>query len=498
MKFLKPIFSLLFTLIFSITQAQISKDIQILNLQNGNRIDLSGNPSDLVPFNWTSADIGTPNVVFDYSLEFRLSELGYTHMVDYVAKTCCAPYLQDTTLQFTKQLWSNFLNGLYLQRYGRTFQTGDSLVVDYTLNLAAAGPNATYEFRQDGPIRITFYRGQLNNEYKPFNLTQPYQAYLLLIAGNPNTTQTFSWQGTYCPSGCPKPAYVLLIDTVNGNFENPWQSISVPNNDSSFSIAYSVINQAFIDKKTPEGATLELYWTVMAIGNQQVKQAAFVNRLILINGLLDNENHPYELINPSNNSLVSLSGSAFTQLNFKWENTFTPLSNTPRFFLVFDTLGASPIFGNALLQFESGNQGTDTAINLTYGLLDAALTQKYGKGWKQVNLMWGAKAQLSGTFYYQQEPFNIRFNEGILTNIGAQLPEQPLQIFPNPANNIINISGQTPRFNYQIYSSDGKLLQAQKHVQEPQIKINSLAPGLYILMLENDYGAVSTHKLLKQ
>lgn len=477
---------------------QLTQDYSLISPNDKGRVVLSGDPTQNMPFFWNNGK-GSQTIGVNYDYTIMLDTLGgdISTPIDNITKSCCASSFQDSSLHFTIGQWSSFLNGVYQNLYGRDFKIGDSLQLIWKVNLSAAAPGPQYEFRESMDVfEVTFVRGQLNDEYVPVILKSPALMSTTFIQGNPNQTIDFSWSAAYCPSGCAVASYDLLIDTVNGDFLSPYYSISVPNNDSAWSVNYNTFNQLLKDCNVAENGSRTIYWKVLAYGNSQVQfteQTGFIN---LYNGLLDNENKPFTLISPPNNGIITLTGAASTQLNYKWHSTYTPQTNAATYFLVFDTVDASPLFNKPVISFKTPNNGSDTAINLTYGMIDHALDSVY-PGWTKVNLMWGAKALLNGTFYYPEESYNIEFRSGVLLS-ETSIKEALLKLYPNPAQNTATIQLNAQEARVELFNSSGAKVYEQTLVLgENQIALAQLPNGVYLVRVRSG-DALAIRRLVVQ
>ena len=457
---------------------------------------LEGTQSTLIPLIWTSGKgPQNANTNYDYAILFDTLGGDISTPIDNITKSCCASSFADSTLLFTTEQWASYLNGVSQNLYGKDFSLGDTLHLIWQVNLTAVSPGPAYEFEQSASIfELTFVRGQLDEEYTPVQLINPAPFSNTFIQGNPNQTVSFSWTAAYCPVGCAAASYDLMIDTVNGDFSSPYFSVSVPNNDSSWSVGFNTLNQMLKDTRTPENGSRVIYWKVLAYGNGQVVYSGETRSLRLYNGLLDNENKPFHLINPTRNAVVTLTGPASTQLNFKWERTFTPLASTASYFLVFDTSGASPIFGKPVMQFTSPNGGGDTAINLSYGQIDHVLDSLY-PSWTSATMMWAVKALVGGTFYYPEESFEIEFKTGVIIS-APEVTKSAIQPFPNPSQGLLQLAGVTGDFVAILFSIDGKKQRQWTRVSgDETLDLRSLNPGVYFLhVVEN--GVESRHKIV--
>ena len=67
-----------------------------------------------------------------------------------------------------------------------------------------------------------------------------------------------------------------------------------------------------------------------------------------------------------------------------------------------------------------------------------------------------------------------------------------LELFPNPANNIININLKNNiTSNYEILDVSGKVLKSDSFLNETQINTSNLQNGIYIIRVGNDFESFS-------
>ena len=470
-----------FFLLFSQGKAQVTVDYDLHLPAHQSTVYIAGSSSDPVVFSWSSGKgTGQPGTSFTYDLLFDSLSGDFSTPLDYITNAAYSSYFNDTSLVLTKEIWSHFLNGISQTLRGRDFMHGDTLRLKWRANLTAIEPGPSYEFKtSSSDFAVTFIRGQLNDELTPVNLYYPPVNQLVAVDGNPNATTLFSWSASWCPDGCGTASYQLLIDTALSDFSQPPFSVLVPMNDSSWEVSYSTLNQFLVDTKTPEGATRVIWWKVLAIGNGEVLYSKEARPVVLWNGLLDNEHHAFNLINPGKNLTITLSGDANTQLNFKWESTFTNAGQPSFYTVVFDTAENSPLFGNPLFQFLSANGGSDTAINLTYGQLDHAVDSLY-PGWQSVRLMWSVKALINGTYYYPEEPHEVIFNAGIIKS--ARVPEaNRLKVYPNPTRQSLNLELEGLPDETWVTDLQGRTVKRIPVDPTHPVSLSGLKPGTYLL-----------------
>ncbi len=464
------------------SEAQYTQPYQIKSPLNGTVVHIGGTKSQNLSITWWSGKVNNApaGVNYFYKVYFDSLQGDISSPLSVRDVSCCQSGFNDTSFSSDMGTWAAYLNGISKTVEGKDFQVGDTLTLNVMIDLTAIDGAPNYEFRASDSVVLHFVRTQFSDEYTPFNLQFPQQDLFVDIGGNPNTLVNFTWQTTACPGGCGAAEYTLMIDTVNAGFEYPYSTISVPLNGNSWAISYNTLNQILVDCAVPENASRTVYWTVMATGPGKTTWANQVYRLHLTNRMLNNEHHAYNLLSPNNNTTVTLKGQGNQQLSFRWESTYTPVANTPEFYLVFDTAGASPIFGNPIWQFKTDENGLDSIHALTYGFLKEALDSTYGKNWGKVNLMWTAKALLGGDFYYANKAYNINLIESFITNFEAP-QAQSLECFPNPASDRLYLRGLTREASYRLVDALGKVLVAGQLNSSEAILLSKVANGVYWL-----------------
>ncbi|TNE81107.1 MAG: T9SS type A sorting domain-containing protein [Bacteroidetes bacterium] len=480
--------ALLFVLtgFYSMAEAQYTQAFQIKNPQHGNVVHVGGDKSQNLSVTWTSGKVSNPPVGVNYFYKVYFDSLAgdVSSPLSVRDITCCQSSFNDTSFTTNMGGWASYLNGISKTVSGKDFKVGDTLTLNMMIDLMAVDGLPNYEFRSSDSIVVKFVRTQFSDEYTPFDLQFPQQDLYVNIGGNPNTMVNFTWQNSTCPAGCAAPEFYLMIDTVNDGFQYPYTNITVPFNGNSWSISYNSLNQIIEDCGIPEDGTKTVYWTVMATGPGKTIWANQVFRLHLTNKMLNNENHEYSLLSPVNNTTITLKGAGSQQISYQWESTYTPVANSPEFYLVFDTAEASPIFGNPVFQFKTKNNGIDSAHSLSYGYLKHALDSAYGKSWGQVNLMWTAKALLGGNFYYAKTSFNLNLIESFIIS-ADQAESASVQVYPNPAQDHIRVSGLDTEAKYSLYDATGKQLSKGDLAANGQVSLSDLPSGLYWLELQS-------------
>ena len=89
--------------------------------------------------------------------------------------------------------------------------------------------------------------------------------------------------------------------------------------------------------------------------------------------------------------------------------------------------------------------------------------------------------------YSNGNAFAIRLNFGNTLNIN-NAQNFSLELFPNPANNLININLKNNiKSNYEILDISGKILLSDSFLNETQINSSNLKNGIYLIKIRNDF-----------
>ena len=112
------------------------------------------------------------------------------------------------------------------------------------------------------------------------------------------------------------------------------------------------------------------------------------------------------------------------------------------------------------------------------------------------------------TFYFSANAVNGNGNPGgdggtnstfvlsELTTSSHHLDEASIAVFPNPAQNFINITGENLDYEYTIQNLQGQRLISSNFSQSETIDLSGLSPGLYLINVMTD-GKKTTKKIVK-
>lgn len=101
-----------------------------------------------------------------------------------------------------------------------------------------------------------------------------------------------------------------------------------------------------------------------------------------------------------------------------------------------------------------------------------------------------------GTNYLTQGFHQSSWN---LVGLEDNAPDYEVSIFPNPADDVLNIKASTfGNVTYRLYDAQGNLVLEDKLcAEQTSVQVSQLAPGSYSLTLSNDAQILKTFKLVK-
>jgi uncharacterized repeat protein (TIGR03803 family) len=89
----------------------------------------------------------------------------------------------------------------------------------------------------------------------------------------------------------------------------------------------------------------------------------------------------------------------------------------------------------------------------------------------------------------------ILFND-IYTSVQDKSKESNINLYPNPANNYITITGLSDINSIEIYNSKGQIMKSESH-KTNQIDVSGFNPGIYIIRVKTEKG-IEVKKFVKQ
>ena len=489
-KKMKKLLFLIFILSSQFIQAQVLlKNFDILSPANNAVIVLGGAANNSISFSWNSSKLDPGAIVsHNFRLDFTAAGVNSANPLYNICGRC--------TNSFDTVYTVSHLNLINLLSSFQSFNPGDTIVMYWGVWSSAVDNNAAYQDKYaNQAFKISFVRGILTNELKPFSLISPANATSLFINGASTQTVLFQWNKTECMSNCGYPRYFLVIDSINGNFDYPLLSRFVGNGlgDTSYSLGFDeCLNILDAKGKVPYGTTNSFKWSIRAINNDSIGNVIYgrpSHTITFTKGLLDDNNLPFRLVSPTKDITIILEGdSATANVKFLWTKTFTQASFNTEYRFQMDAANgnfSTPFFN----QLSEGNGG-DTSISFTYGNIHRGLTNKFGSLWLDTaKTKWRVWARNSGFNFYPVEEFNLNFLKGVFTTPSTITPVyQDATVYPNPSlDGWYTLSTLSPNYSVRVTNLEGRTLIEGDNLTE--IDLSQFNKGIYLLFIKSAEGS---------
>ena len=86
---------------------------------------------------------------------------------------------------------------------------------------------------------------------------------------------------------------------------------------------------------------------------------------------------------------------------------------------------------------------------------------------------------------FTESQVEVLFQDGVPLSSKETVPESEVLLFPNPANDQVNLEAPFSIEVIEIYDLTGKLVQTKRGIDLNQININGFANGIYTIFLYN-------------
>jgi hypothetical protein len=427
-----------FVVLSTAATAQLTKPFSIVDVQDNVTIKLEGDKNTEITCVWTDANLHQPGVSVTYSVQFDTIGGDFSNPWSIIGSACCAPFFSDTTVKISYAYLIGELNKIYQTHYGKSFKPGESITLDWSVHVTAIKPGPTYEFASTSSRRITFVRGQFDDEYVPVQLLQPLDNSSFFVEDNNVVKLKFQWNKAYCPGGCGAPQYQIMFDSLGGDFSNPLYFFSVPQSpyDTLLDLRQDVLAQMMFDDGMPTNTPKTYKWTVNVFGNGEEFNAD-AWKISLQRGLMKTEHIPFVTDAPIDNAVFKLEKNKTDSIVFSWHHTRTGYPDAATYEILFSP--ATQLNFNAPL-FRLKANGNDTTYIARFLTLRDSLDKKYGQNWTSLALKWTVEADIIGYKFLSEDTNDILFARGFFTGINTVGKQaQSINLYPNPASSELTV-----------------------------------------------------------
>ncbi|MFN7313792.1 MAG: T9SS type A sorting domain-containing protein [Bacteroidota bacterium] len=213
----------------------------------------------------------------------------------------------------------------------------------------------------------------------------------------------------------------------------------------------------------------------------------------------DATNPNYKLLSPPNNTSALIKGDSTETVAITWEpaNTtgFGDVTYTWKAALADDIDFADPVI--------EAEVPTMPMLVLDYGTISDILAGAGLEIGDSIDLAWTVEASVNGTSVWSADTFGIRLTKGQINSVKeiAQVNNY-LTVYPNPANDVLNISMDNKAgaaTAYAVVDVTGRtVLSGNASANQFNVSLSSVKPGLYFVQVMLNDGSVATKRIVVQ
>lgn len=317
-----------------------------------------------------------------------------------------------------------------------------------------------------------------------FSLSYPANNFTSTIKNKSNDSILFSWNksaffDTY--------RFVLTGD----NMTVPLYSY-VTNQDTSFQLSVSFIDELLALNNVKKGNSLSLNWSVYVYqGSTDSLQSKEINR-VTFTRTRDLKN--FELLQPQNNEKFEWKEQDVKSIPFSWQSSLNNALYKVYFDFPFGTFTAP------IMSLNAGNSGQDTAIVLDNKSLELMLADSGVTFTDSLVLKWKVTAYTDDDTLDVGNSFLFHLKKANSSSISKTYKlNNHLLVYPNPSKDLVNIelTSIEPTFKVSITDISGKVYNTYELLSNTRQKIDlsGFQNGLYFIQF-NDGNKVYSQKLI--
>ncbi len=235
---------------------------------------------------------------------------------------------------------------------------------------------------------------RIDEQTQPFSTLMPSFGQSLIIPENSLRNYSFNWTNPAAATQTVPLQVALLIDSLNGNFTQPWLSIPVPSGDTSLVVSSSVIRQNLLNSGVGLHLPASFKWAVSASygGNRRLSGNA---NLIVFERKLDTISRFSNLL-PADSLVLDVAASGNINSTFVWQSASQSLGDTLTYRWKFWPLNGNP--QNPTWSVPSANGGLQNSLSISNAQWNTLLDSAGILVNQSIEGFWAAEAQAGGIF----------------------------------------------------------------------------------------------------
>jgi 2',3'-cyclic-nucleotide 2'-phosphodiesterase (5'-nucleotidase family) len=384
----------------------------------------------------------------------------------------------DTTLTLTVSRIDSLLASLGVA-------PGDSINTRWTVK-------SFYNNGSDSTLAAAFNLRLVRQVAQPgsFQLLTPANNSRFVTAPTNNAPLNITWQASANATN-----YEWLVDFPNGNFSAPILSFPSANNGAATNLTLlnrsvdSLLNSFLV----LPGDSSSLIWTVRAINGPLSRLADTTFNIRLVR---DAQISNFNLLSPANNARLEVRGPASTPVNITWQTATSPAAAPIRYTWLADPAAN---FNSPLLQFASDNQGANTQLSLTTGIIDSLLNLAGVPIGDSITITWTVNARSGVSNKLASSPQQLKLIRVGLTSSFQSIELSKVRMYPNPSDGEVTLEASDVVLWMVVRDLLGaEVLRMQPNEATVKLQLQHLPAGMYLIQGETRQGSFNERVLLKR
>jgi hypothetical protein len=362
---------------------------------------------------------------------------------------------------------------------------GDSINTRWTVK-------SFYNNGSDSTLAAAFNLRLVRQVAQPgsFQLLTPANNSRFVTAPTNNAPLNITWQASANATN-----YEWLVDFPNGNFSAPILSFPSANNGAATNLTLlnrsvdSLLNSFLV----LPGDSSSLIWTVRAINGPLSRLADTTFNIRLVR---DAQISNFNLLSPANNARLEVRGPASTPVNITWQTATSPAAAPIRYTWLADPAAN---FNSPLLQFASDNQGANTQLSLTTGIIDSLLNLAGVPIGDSITITWTVNARSGVSNKLASSPQQLKLIRVGLTSSFQSIELSKVRMYPNPSDGEVTLEASDVVLWMVVRDLLGaEVLRMQPNEATVKLQLQHLPAGMYLIQGETRQGSFNERVLLKR